>query len=268
MSTASPRPLMRLHYENEAQAYLRSLPLEHFMESTPQATQRKITLESLDLVRARRSDFHLYNELLVQYQLGRSAEIRKVVPDNMVVLCDQRPHAISSYNVPLEPARPFWVLEYVSPSNPRKDYDDNFRKYEQELKVPYYLLFYPDTQDLSLFHLVKGKYVTVKPNARGRYPIRKLRIELAIRDEWVRYWYEGELLALPAELQFDLDESRRQLQQANRRADEANRRANEANRRADEQRQRAQALEEELARLRAGSQRPPNAGKHKGPAKG
>ena len=37
------------------------------MEATPQATQREITLESLALVRAARSDFHLFNELLVQY---------------------------------------------------------------------------------------------------------------------------------------------------------------------------------------------------------
>jgi hypothetical protein len=50
MSTAKPTILLRLEYEEAAQAYLRSLPLEHFMEATAQATQRKITLESLDLV--------------------------------------------------------------------------------------------------------------------------------------------------------------------------------------------------------------------------
>ena len=37
-------------YERLANEYCRSLPLEHFIESTDQATQRKITLESLDLV--------------------------------------------------------------------------------------------------------------------------------------------------------------------------------------------------------------------------
>jgi hypothetical protein len=47
MSTADlPRPLIALRYAEAAEAYLRSLPLEHFMEATGQSTQRKITLEA------------------------------------------------------------------------------------------------------------------------------------------------------------------------------------------------------------------------------
>ena len=46
-----------------------SLPLEHFMESTPQATQRKITLESFDLIYVSRKDVQCFNELLVQYPI-------------------------------------------------------------------------------------------------------------------------------------------------------------------------------------------------------
>ena len=38
-------------YDLAADEYCRSLPLEHFMEAIPQSTQRKITLESLDLLR-------------------------------------------------------------------------------------------------------------------------------------------------------------------------------------------------------------------------
>lgn len=71
MSTSPPRILLRLKYEEAAQAYLRSLPLEHFMESTPQATQRQITLESFDLVKPHRPDLHVFNELLVQYPRPR-----------------------------------------------------------------------------------------------------------------------------------------------------------------------------------------------------
>ena len=67
MPTTRPPILLRIEYEEAAEAYLRSLPLEHFMESTAQATQRKITLESLDLVQARRPDVQVFNELLVQY---------------------------------------------------------------------------------------------------------------------------------------------------------------------------------------------------------
>src|ERR1700722_14305533 len=109
-----PRILMHLEYEEEAQAYLRSLPPEHFMEATAQATQRKITLESLDLVVARRSDVHVFNDLLVQYALRGQRNLGQVVPDNMVVITGEPMGPKSSFNVPLEPAPPFWVLEYVS----------------------------------------------------------------------------------------------------------------------------------------------------------
>src|SRR5713226_5803842 len=123
----------------------------------------------------------------------------------MVVLSNEPPRVRSSFNLPLEKAKPFWVLEYVSNSNKRKDYEDNFDKYEKELKVPYFLLFYPDSQDLTLYHHNGKKYVSVKPNRQGRYAIPELDLEVALLDEWVRYWHKGKLLPLPADLQRDLD---------------------------------------------------------------
>jgi Putative restriction endonuclease len=214
MSTDLPRPLLRIAYENAAEAYLRSLPPEHFMEATTQGTQRKITLESLDLGHADRSDVQVFNELLVQYPRGRDEAIGQVVPDNMVVLHAEPIRASGSFDVPLQPVRPFWVLEYVSKHNQRKDYEDSFRKYERELKVPYLLLFYPDGQELTLFRHGGRKYHAVRPNAAGRYALLEIELEVALLDGWVRFWYKGELLPLPADLQRDLIETRRQLQQA------------------------------------------------------
>jgi Uma2 family endonuclease len=244
MSPDLPRTLQALAYEREAQAYLRSLPPEHFMEATPQATQRKITLESLDLLHARRPDVQVFNELLVQYPRKRRRKPGQVVPDNMVVLTAQLIRARSSYNVPLEPAPPFWVLEYVSKESQRKDYEDSFKKYERELKVPYYLTFYPDNQEMTLYHHNGRRYVSVKPNEHGRCPLSELELEVGLLDGWVRYWFRGELLPLPAELQGDLDTSRR-------RADEEKRRADEEKRRADELQHKLETAEQELAKLRA-----------------
>jgi hypothetical protein len=62
MAREARQILMEINYHTAAQEYLRKLPLEHFMEATPQARQREITLESLALVRAQRADFHLFNE--------------------------------------------------------------------------------------------------------------------------------------------------------------------------------------------------------------
>src|SRR5438552_6972328 len=108
-----PRAIIAVDYAEAAQAYLRSLPPEHFMEGTAQATQRKITLESLDLVHAHRPEVQVFNELLVQYPLRRRKRPGQVVPDNMVVLHPEPIEAQGSYDLPLQPARPFWMLEYL-----------------------------------------------------------------------------------------------------------------------------------------------------------
>ncbi len=212
MPTELPRGLVEFNYYQAAQEYLHSLPPEHFMEATPHARQREITVESLALVRAARSDFHLFNELLVQYPRKKDHKRPgQVVPDNMVVVYDGVLKVEGSYDTPLQPVPPFWMLEYVSKGSKRKDYDDNMRRYEHDLKVPYYLLFYPDTQDLTLYRHNKRKYVSVKPNEAGRVAIADLELEMALLDGWVRYWFRGELLPLPADLLRNLQETEQRL---------------------------------------------------------
>jgi Uma2 family endonuclease len=201
MPTPVSRIRMKKLYEEAAQEYLRRLPLEHFMESTSQAIQRQITVDSLGLVQAQRPEVQVFSELLVQYPLPRRDKPAQVVPDNMVILHPEPIEAEGSYNLPDQPARPFWVLEYIAPSNPRKDYVDNMNKYEYDLKVPYYLVFRPASQEITLYRLKAKKYVSVKPNARGRYAIPQLDLEVGLHDGWMRYWFRGELLPLAVEMQ-------------------------------------------------------------------
>ena len=143
------------------------------------------------------------------------------------------------------------MLEYVSKYNKRKDYEDNMQKYERELKVPFYLLFYPDTGELTLYHLHGRKYRSVLPNEHGRHAIEELDIEVALRDDWVRFWYKGELLPLPADLQRDLNETRRQLRRMRRRAQAQERRAEEQARRAESEKQARLTAQAEIQRLNA-----------------
>lgn len=241
---AKPRALIEVSYAAYAQEYLRSLPPEHFMEATAQATQRKITLESLDLVHARRPEVQIFNELLVQYPRPGQKRPGQVVPDNMVVVWDEPIDADGSYDVPLQPVGPFWVLEYVSKHNKRKDYDDNFDKYEKELKVPFFLLFYPDTQDLTLYRYSGRKYVSVPPNGNERHPIPKLEMEVGLLDGWVRYWFRGELLPLPGDMQRELDRMRAQLAEEQSHAAQLRQEVQQKS-------QALQAAERELERLRA-----------------
>jgi hypothetical protein len=84
-------------------------------------------------------------------------------------------------------------------------------KYQDELRVPYYLLFYPDKEELTVYRLRDHKYAAVKPNAHGRLAVLELEIEVALLDGWVRYWFHGELLPLPGELMEQLNQVRDQL---------------------------------------------------------
>ncbi len=236
---------LKVIYDGYEQRYLRSLPPEHFVESIPQATQRKITVASFELVRVARPDVQCFNEMLVQYP-GRGVDVDQpgqVVPDNMVVVHPEPIVAEGSFNLPLQPARPLLVLEYVSKSNRRKDYDLNLEKYERYLKVPYYLLFEPNLGELILFRMADGKYVTPKPDAAGRYAIPELELEVGLLAGWVRYWFRGRLLPLPGDLLIERDAAREQRDQFKQERDAARGQL-------DAERQARAAAEAELARLR------------------
>jgi len=140
MASTKPRILLALEYERYAREYMSRLRPEHFMEAFGQSTQRKITVESLDVLQAHRPEVQVFSEMLVQYPHRREPKPHQVVPDNMVILHDKPITVEGNYILPVQPASPFWVLEYVSKNSARKDYDESFYKYEQELKVPYYLL--------------------------------------------------------------------------------------------------------------------------------
>ncbi len=239
----TPAPL-ELIYSSAAQEYLRRLPLLHFAEATCQAQQREITLCSLGLVSAQRGDFHLFNELLVQYPVPRRKRLGQVVPDNMVVLHGEPLKANLSYDLPLQPVGPFWVLDYPHHKHKRKDYENNHEHYERQLKVPYYLLFYPEIQDLSLFRHNGEKYVSVIPNERGRLALPEVELEVAILDGWVRFWFREELLPLPADLLH-------QLNRVTKERDEFKAQRDEFKAQRDQTQQQLQTAEEQIARLRA-----------------
>src|SRR5207249_1985986 len=126
---ATPDPELVRMLDEAEQRYLRSLPLEHFMEATDHATQRKITLESFDLVHTARPDIQCFNELLVQYPRRGRKRLGQVVPDNFIVIHPEPIKARGNFSTHVQPVRPFLVLEYVSKHTHRKDYDDNYEKY-------------------------------------------------------------------------------------------------------------------------------------------
>jgi hypothetical protein len=201
MATDESREAMAERYRQEALEYCR----EHMdgpapPETVSQGTQRKTTLSSLSLLKAHRSDVHYFNELLVRYPRAGQRQKGEVVPDNMVFVHDGPLDVDDVYDTAAQPARPFWVLDYTSDVWPRKSYAKSFDKYERDLKVPYVLTFETEKRELALHRHAGAKYARVKPNARDRYPLEELELEVALLDGWVRFWFRGDLLLLPAEM--------------------------------------------------------------------
>jgi Uma2 family endonuclease len=201
-------PKLQEYLDAEADRYLRSLRPEHIMEAMPQAKQREITLESFALLHALRPEVQCFNELLIQYPRGKRKKLGQVVPDNFVIVHPVQLTGLASFNRELQPVGPLLVLEYVSKHSERKDYDDNYEKYEEELKVPYYLIFYPDNEEMTLFRLGDKGYAAVPPNSAGRVPVPELELEAGLLGGWVRFWFRGELLPLPGDLLSQRDAER------------------------------------------------------------
>ncbi|MBA4189148.1 MAG: hypothetical protein C0467_14215 [Planctomycetaceae bacterium] len=245
-----PNPEMRAFYEAEAQAYLESLPLSHFMESTAQSSQRKITVESFDLIHVARPDVQCFSELLIQYPQSNRRKPAKVVPDNFVVVYPEPIIASGTFAITEQPVGPLLVLEYVSKHSNRKDYHENFDKYQADLKVPYYLIFYPDNEELTLFQLADGRYSAVRPNAAGRFAIPDLEMEVALLGGWVRFWFRGALLPLPGDLLIERDAAREQRDEAREQRDAERQARLAAEKNAEAERHSRIAAESELARLR------------------
>jgi Uma2 family endonuclease len=218
MSRTLPEPRIRYSYDRWAEEYLRKLPPEHVMESVAQSLEKLILMAALQLIHLRRPDVQAFSELLIQYDYGRPPTRRGVVPDIMVVLHPEPIVATTYYGLPMQPVPPFLVFECVSNSNKRKDYEDSHDKYERELRVPYYLLFYPDNDELTLYRRGRSRYISVKPNAEGRYAVPEMEMEVGVREEWLRVWFRGELMPTPTEMQqrFDAERAERLAVQAAR----------------------------------------------------
>ncbi len=124
MSRPPAKALQAIDYERAAQEYGRRTSPAYFTvataETTAQAGQREITLASLALVKYRRTDLHVFNELLVEYPVRGGPDPEQVVPDNMAVLSAEPPRAVRTFDVSRETAPPFWVLNYAGGEPDRK----------------------------------------------------------------------------------------------------------------------------------------------------
>lgn len=117
-------------------------------------------------------------------------------------------HYRRSYVLWQEKTSPSLIIEIASgdgseenDTTPRKG---KFWVYEQMVRAPYYAIFVPDTQELSVHHLVDGHYQRQEPNEQGRYPMPPLGVALGLwtgqfqnnTGTWLR-WFDAQGRPLP-----------------------------------------------------------------------
>ncbi|QJW96516.1 hypothetical protein FTUN_4073 [Frigoriglobus tundricola] len=194
------RSELELKYRYSAAAYWFIQRHCHDDVEPKQATQRDITRWAFEVVRGARPDVYPFTNLLIQFTQKGEEEPGQLAPDNSVFVHSTPLKVGVSFDTPFQPVKPFVVMEYTERSRAER--------YEKELKVPYYLLFYPDADEFTLFRLGEKGYSSVLPNANGRCAIPELELEVALLGGWMRYWFRGELLPLAGDLLKERDAER------------------------------------------------------------
>ena len=82
-----------------------------------------------------------------------------------------------------------------------------FWVYEQAIRIPFYAIFDGWRDNLEVYHLVDGRYVSLQPNDRGHYAVLPMGVELGLILEngvsWLRWWDESGNLLLTGDERAD-----------------------------------------------------------------
>jgi Uma2 family endonuclease len=161
-----------------------------------------------------------------------------------------------SYVIWQENVAPFIAVELLSESTEKEDLGKTLRGsqkpptkwevYEQQLRIPYYVVFSREPKQFHAFQLRKGRYHELTLDEE-RFWLPQIQLGLGLwkgnyhgsERQWLR-WYDalGRWVSTPVEIE-------------KQRADSEKQRANSETQRADSEAQRADSAEAELTRLKA-----------------
>jgi Uma2 family endonuclease len=212
-----------------------------------------------------RRDVLIASDLFWYWEKGKPASC--CAPDTMVVLGVDAGDRRSFFSWREKNPAPNAVFEMASENTWRDNLGAKKDLYER-LKVPEYFIFDPLVEFLDPplrgFRLRGNTYRPVKAAADGSLPCKELGLRLVPEGRMLRLINAGtgEKVPTPNER---VEQAQRQAAEEHRRAEEEHRRAVQQRRRAKQEHQRAerereekQALEAEIARLRALLAKPPD----------
>jgi Uma2 family endonuclease len=178
-----------------------------------------------------------------------------------------------SYVLWQEGAVPFLVVELLSPGTEAEDLGQTLRVvgkpptkwqvYEQELQVPYYVLFDRSNSDFRLFQLTNNRYLEREIGPQGFwFPELQLSLRkwsgqyFGVDTMWLR-WFDRFQQKIPTGYEQAEQEAQRAEQEAQRaeqesqRAEQESQRAEQESQRAEQESQRADLADQRAERLAA-----------------
>lgn len=196
-------PFTRLPTEDDL-PYSDGIP----MESQRHVLQMTLLIQTLTYHWRERQDFFAGGNMFVYFSQDRvrSADFRGL---DVFVALDVPRRERKSWVVWQEGKGPDVVIELLSESTAELDRTEKKRVYQDELRVPEYFWFDPETGELAGFALREGLYEALAPDAQGRLASRRLGLQLGrwtgayegVEAEWLRWLSpDGTLLPTPEEV--------------------------------------------------------------------
>src|SRR5262249_48726681 len=105
------------------------------------------------------------------------------------------------------------IVEALSQST--ADVDRGLKKeiYQDIFRTPEYLLFDPETKELTGYRLAGGKYAPIEPDAAGRLRSKELDLLLGVHEGLLRFFLpSGEIVPTPIELGLKAEAEARRAQ--------------------------------------------------------
>ncbi len=204
-----------------------------------------------------REDVHVGADQFLYWEPGNIE--KKIAPDGFVIqgVPHEPPRAVIRI---WEEAVPDLVIEISSEGSRGDDRGKKLEIYQNVLRVPEYLIYDEDRDELLFFRLEGGVYRRQQPAADGRYHSAGLGVAFSRDTEILLriYGLDGapvpeatEWVALYREMHTQLEAERERAEREWLRAEEERRNAETARRNAESERRRADQLALEVERLQA-----------------
>jgi Uma2 family endonuclease len=212
------------------------------METARHQDQMILLIQSLRSYWSTRTNYFVGGNMFLYYDPQNRAKFRG--PDFFLVL-DVNNRERKSWVVWQEGMRfPDVIIELLSDTTREIDKGEKKALYERVFHTTEYYLYDPFSQEFIAYHLQRGRYETIEPDARGRVYSPLTNLYLVVCDGWLRWMTpEGILLPTPTEL---AEQERQRAEQEHQRAEQEHQRAEQERLRAEQERLRAEQAEQLL----------------------